>query len=39
MRNEERERRWRDAVHAGGLADGARTRGVELLADLIGQPA
>ena len=39
MRNEKRERCRRDAVHAGSLADGARTGGVKLLADFMGKTA
>ena len=39
MRNEKRERCRRDAVHASGLADGARTGGIKLLADFVGKTA
>src|SRR5262249_22576715 len=39
IRNQKPERCPRDAVHAGSLADGARTGGIKLLADFMGKTA
>src|SRR5262245_63469249 len=38
MRNDKRESRRGDAIDTRGLADGARTRGVELLPNFDGEP-
>jgi hypothetical protein len=37
--DEKRERRWRDAIHACGLANGAGTRGAKPLANFNREPA